>query len=180
MNPAGIQRKRGGGLLSTATRVSEENQGIEHPHTTTVDVNTGGALAWEDGHPTAPVPFDWSAVEGGAEPALTSGAVDRYPELLALLREVVSTADGSGAVPSVRQVAVSFMGLCAVLRMDFIQDVSLRKCAAELGVSHETFNRRVQRWCALLGTTAPAAKPAGTGRKIALALESRARRRDAA
>ncbi len=132
-------------------------------------VNIGKPLAWDEDKPTVPVPFDWSAVEDVDEIPSAPDLCSRYPELATLLREVVSTADASGAVPTPKQVSVSFVALCAVLRLSFMENVSLRDCAQQLGTSHETFNRRVQRWCVLLRVTPPAAKPAGTGKKISAA-----------
>lgn len=155
------------------------SEGIERPLEDIGHVNTARALAWDGDRPTSPVPFDWPAVETAVDEAAAdmfpADLASRYPELAAFMREVVSVSDASGALPAPKQVAVAWIALCFTLRLSFVEDMSVRACAEQLGVSHEVFFRRVKRWCGILNVPPPAAKPAGTGEKVAAALTGRKR-----
>lgn len=155
------------------------SEGIERPLDDTDHVNTPRALAWEDDHPTFPVPFDWPTVEASVDEVAVdmfpADLASRYPELAAFMREIVFVSDTSGALPTPKQVAVAWIALCFTLRLSFVENLSVRACAQQLGVSHEGFFRRVKRWCELMNVPPPAAKRDGTGAKIAAALTGRKR-----
>lgn len=167
-------RKRSGEAPPRSPAASLKPEETEHPFNHSSDVNTPRALAWDGGLPTVPVPFDWPAVEASVDdPAADMFPADltsRYPELAAFMREVVCVSDASGALPTPKQVAVAWIALCFTLRLSFVENLSVRACAEQLGVSHEVFFRRVKRWCGILNVPPPGAKPADTGEKVAAKL----------
>lgn len=123
------------------------------------------------------VDFSWpeilSAFGEGTE------AAPRFSEGVEMLRRIVNRGpDLEKTKAPVRSVALSFISICRLLRMDFMEGKTLAEIADQMNVSPEGVRKCEAYWSAELGVVMPFAKSeAGRARYSAAQLRRYARER---